>query len=350
PGQEKLDPGFATSLKTLFSQLDESAKSNVIFSFTHSNNCDFNDIQHLPALKNFLKSKVNLRIKRSNVFYFDNSPFCYLATAANNYQPTDSRSKMQYCWDKSVKNCLNMLGHINQLPAHKTDTIIAINDSKSIIKMMIAPLVYVCKINEENYALVNQTYDNLAKQTGRSVIKVKDDPKKDQGGADEEIKDENANLNLEGAKAIEEEEEPLTQETNIDEADREENGEGAEDQEVEGRKEGCGGALDGIDLIEINEKVLIYKKLRTPITVCNNPACFKKQSIFEEGKEIVKKMYHNVCCHNCLVPFVSHDKPGSLMLLLCKAFDWSLKCRICDHSKDEHIHIAYELNEAHKVF
>ncbi|XP_066917298.1 interaptin-like isoform X2 [Clytia hemisphaerica] len=369
PGQEKLDPGFATSLKTLFSQLDESAKSNVIFSFTHSKNCDFNDIQHLPALKNLLKSKANLRIKRSNVFYFDNSPFCYLATAANNYQPTDSRSKMQDCWDKSVKNCLNMLGHINQLPAHKTDTIIAINDSKSIIKMMIAPLVYVCKINEENYALVNQTYDNLAKQTGRSVIKVKDDPKKNQGGADEEIKDENAHLNLEGAKAIEEEEKPLIQETNIDEEDREEKGEGAEDQEAEtrkggdrepedregggkedgGRKEGCGGALDGMDLIEINEKILIYKKLRKPITVCNNPACFKKQSILE-GKDIVKKMYHNVCCHNCLVPFVSHDKPGSLMLLLCKAFDWSLKCRKCDHSKDEHIHIAYELNEAHKVF
>ena len=61
-------------------------------------------------------------------------------------------------------------------------------------------------------------------------------------------------------------------------------------------------------------------------------------------------MYYHVCCNNCIVPFVTHDKPGSFMLLLCKAFDWSWKCRNCKHSKDEHLHIAYELNEAHKVF
>ena len=57
-----------------------------------------------------------------------------------------------------------MLMHINNLAAHKTDTIVAINDSKAIIKMIIAPLVFVCKINEENYALDKQTFENLTQK------------------------------------------------------------------------------------------------------------------------------------------------------------------------------------------
>ena len=292
PGQEKLDPGFATSLKTLFSQLDESAKNNVVFSFTHSSNCNFNDIQHLPALSHFLKNKANLEIKRSNVYYFDNSPFCYLATAANNYQPTENRDKMQYCWNKSVKNCIKMLVHINKLAAHKTDTIVAINDSKAIIKMILAPLVYVCKVNEENYGLVKQTFESLAKETGRSVIKVKHNENKAEESHEVEMQpnddlnvDDNANLNPKRGMP---EEELLIKETNIDTAVGRENAnvitDGHEEEEANEEKEANVNALGAFDLVEIEEKILTYKKLKKPITVCNNPACFEKQRIIQVNR------------------------------------------------------------------
>ena len=272
PGQEKLDPGFATYLKTLFSQLDKSAKNNVIFSFTHSKSCNFNDIEHLPALKSFLMHQVNLIIKPSNVFYFDNSPFRYIAIASNNYQPTENRDQMQYCWDRSVKDCIKMLMHINNLAAHKTDTIVAINDSKAIIKMIIAPLVFVCKINEENYALVKQTFENLAQKTGRSVIKVKENPVIEK----KPDEDEKANEMISNSAVV------LLQKENVSfiagtDIDAAVGGKEVHNEDEAHNEE----AMDHTDRIEIKEKILTYKKLKKPITVCNNPACFKKQRIKE---------------------------------------------------------------------
>jgi len=68
PEEEKLDPTFASILNTLFGQLGETAKKNVIFAFTHSRNCDFQDTKTVLALSNYLKqSDLDIKIKDGNV-------------------------------------------------------------------------------------------------------------------------------------------------------------------------------------------------------------------------------------------------------------------------------------------
>lgn len=273
PDEEKLDHAFASTLKTIFSQLDKSAKEHVVFIFTHSSYCQFDDTKTVVALSRFLKQEgIDIDINMKNVFYFDSSPFRYLATKSHGYQPKEDGFHMFDCWNKSVENCKRMIAYINNLGKHDTSFNEAINDTKSMIKLIINPLVKICKVNEENINTLNKAYENLATQKGIQVIYLK-------------------------------------------------------------------------------EKVLAYKTLDKSMTVCTNIDCFSKERIIlEDGKEVIKNLYKPICCKNCKVPFASHDQPGSIMLFFCKAMDWSGNCKICKHPRSEHVHIAYELDEAERRF
>ena len=272
PDEEKLDHAFASTLKTIFSQLDKSAKEHVVFIFTHSSYCQFDDTKTVVALSNFLKQEgIDIEINMRNVFYFDSSPFRYLATKCYGHQPKEDGFHMLDCWNKSVENCKRMIAYINQLGMHDTSFNEAINDTKSMIKLIINPLVKICKVNEENINTLNEAYENLATKKGIQVIYLK-------------------------------------------------------------------------------EKVLAYKKLDKSLTVCTNSDCFRKERILEDGKEVIKNLYDPICCSDCKVPFTSHDQPGSIMLFFCRSMDWSGKCRICKHPRTEHVHIAYELDEAERRF
>ena len=272
PDEEKLDHTFALTLKTIFSQLDKSAKKHVVFIFTHSSYCQFDDTKTVVALSNFLKQEgIDIEINMKNVFYFDSSPFRYLATKSHGFRPKENGFLMLDCWIQSVENCKRMISYINSIGKHDTSFNVAINDTKSLIKLIINPLVKICQVNEENINTLNKAYENLATEKGIQVIHLK-------------------------------------------------------------------------------EKVLTYKKLDNSLTVCTNSDCFRKERIVEDGKEVIKNLYDPICCNNCKVPFTSHDEPGSIMLFFCKAMNWSGKCKICKHPRSEHVHIAYELDEAERRF
>ena len=106
----------------------------------------------------------------------------------------------------------------------------------------------------------------------------------------------------------------------------------------------------GFQVIILKEKVLTHTKLDKSLTVCTNKQCFRTERIVEDGKEVTKRLYDPICCDDCKVPFTSHDESGSIMLFFCQAMDWNGNCKVCQHPRAEHVHIAYELDEAKRRF
>ena len=276
PDEEKLDPTFASILKTLFSQLGESAKKNVIFAFTHSRNCDFQDTKTVSVLSSYLKEiNLDINIKDCNVFYFDSSPFRYLATMSKKHTPKEDLLLMKLCWNKSVESCRKMIKYVDEkLEKHDTSETLAVSDAKSIITMVIEPLVRICNINEENIARVKKVYEDLAAQSGLTVLKT----------------------------------------------------------------------------VGIREKILTFKTLDKPLTVCSNNKCCEEQNVLEDGQKSHLNLHRKVCCKDCIVPFVPKQVTGSSMLYFCSAMTWSGLCKVCGHSSKEHMHIFYEMDEAERLF
>ena len=276
PDEEKLDPTFASILKALFGQLGESARKNVIFAFTHSRNCDFQDTKTVSVLSGYLKEEnLDIKIKDSNVFYFDSSPFRYLATLSQGHTPKEDRLLMKLCWNQSVESCKNMIKFIDEeLEKHDTKETLAVSDTKSLITLVIKPLVQICKVTEENIAVVKKHLEDLTVKSGRIAVKT----------------------------------------------------------------------------IDMREKVLTLKTLDKPLTVCAHVECFEKHRVFEDGEKVERNLYRKVCCKDCRVPFVSDQVKGCRMLFFCAAMTWGGVCKVCKHSKNDHMHIFYEMFEAENLF
>ena len=274
PNQEKLSQTFRSTLKKIFNQLEKSAKNNIVFAFTRAKDCNFHETTTTQALLKFIKKEdLNIKLTRSKIFHFDNSPFRYLATKCTSNQPTDEGFIMKDCWDKSINNCNKMISYIAELEEYNTSIIKSIKKTKRMIKLAINPLVKICKVNEENQISLTEAYDTLAKEPGTKLISVPG-------------------------------------------------------------------------------KYLTFKKLKKPYTVCTNEKCYKQETYLHEGKNVKKNIYNPICCNNCIVPLHSHDEKGSAMLWFCKAINWKGKCKNeqCGHMRSEHVHIAYELNEAESYF
>ena len=218
---------------------------------------------------------LDIKIKDCNVFYFDSSPFRYLATLSQGHTPKEDRWLIKDCWNKSVESCRKMIKYIDEeLEKHDTKETLAVSDTKSLITLVIKPLVQICKVNEENIAIVKKTYENLAKDAGLTLFKT----------------------------------------------------------------------------VDMREKVLTFKKLDKPLTVCTNNECCEMQNFLHDGEKLHKNLHRKVCCRDCIVPFVSNEVKGCKMLYFCAAIKLSGKCKVCKHSKKEHMHIFYEMNEADRVF
>ncbi|XP_066911478.1 uncharacterized protein [Clytia hemisphaerica] len=173
PDEEKLDMSFVATIKSLFSQLDESAKNNVVFAITHANNCCFRDTKTTVVLKKtFDQIGLEIKITKRNIFHFDNSPFRYLATKKLGYQPIEDEADMKKCWHKTVENCEAMITYIDALEPHDTSTLVAIDDTKMMINSTIKPLVKISKLNKENIFKFESIIKEEANKEGSEVIQA----------------------------------------------------------------------------------------------------------------------------------------------------------------------------------
>ena len=105
----------------------------------------------------------------------------------------------------------------------------------------------------------------------------------------------------------------------------------------------------GRRLIPIQEKYLTFKKLKNPYSVCTNEMCYKQVKYKEDNQMVDRNLYTSICCNDCIVPFTTHEVKGCRMLYFCRSINLYGICKKCEHESSEHMHIAYELDEAERT-
>lgn len=178
PDEHRISQEFLYTIRKIFNQLHKSAKSNVVFAFTHSRNTDFMDGDTFHVLTKVLhKMELEIEINNKNRFYFDNSPFRYLAVCAKSHVPTKQRSLMQEYWKKSSRNFVKLLKYVKSLEPHNTSATISIHEVRLNINIMTEPLIEICKsIKRTSFAIlsaIKTVNESLQSQGKTKVLSVK---------------------------------------------------------------------------------------------------------------------------------------------------------------------------------
>ncbi|XP_066931916.1 probable DNA double-strand break repair Rad50 ATPase [Clytia hemisphaerica] len=177
PQERKLDSAFTNSFKTIFKQLDSSAKNNVIFGLTHAENGNWKDLSTLNTLKKFFTSNnIDLDIdKKRNVFYFDNSPFRYLTIrTVNPGDDAEDQDKMVEYWNRSVESCHKMLTYIKGLEGYEAKSLEAINDCRAMIEQMTKAMVRISQVTEENLNELTNELKNYESANSTKVVQIRE--------------------------------------------------------------------------------------------------------------------------------------------------------------------------------
>lgn len=180
PGEKRLDERLRYCIKKLFSQLHTSALQNIVFAFTHAKNTDFKPGETVDVLKELFKEiNIDFKISKKNMFFFDNSPFRYLAVRGRGFQPTEQEWMMREFWEKSVQQGLKLIKYVKKLHPHDSASTMSVQTARMSIHLMTKPLLEICKdINQSRNRLlvildeVDDEIKGEGKQRYRTAIGV----------------------------------------------------------------------------------------------------------------------------------------------------------------------------------
>jgi hypothetical protein len=113
----KLSHGFLYCFKEFFSHFNSSTIDNICFGFTHTRATMYKPGDTLPILSEYIEeihkaSRVEIPLRKENIFCFDNESFRYLVLTYNGMAKSKDRINYALSWEKSAASSAMFLTYV----------------------------------------------------------------------------------------------------------------------------------------------------------------------------------------------------------------------------------------------
>lgn len=168
PNTARLNVMFRFCVKELLTYLHQEASKNIIFCFTNSRSTFYKPGDTLPALTELLRETkdVVIPLKNDNVFCFDTEAYRFLAAIKNSPPLEFQKEERNYfaeSWQKSTQETQRLIQYVSQLPPHRTDATICLNNARYSIIRLARPLAEIHRLIQTNKTILNEEIESIGK-------------------------------------------------------------------------------------------------------------------------------------------------------------------------------------------
>lgn len=159
--QEKLDILFKFCVNEILRHLHTDARNSIVFILTHSRDTMYTPGSTKRLITLLLDSyktehQTDIPFSKINTFLFDNESYRFLALRHHGITlDDDDTHSYRRSWDYSVTEYARFMKYISQLPCHKVQKTICLNEMSDFLRKLPRPLAETSRAIKENIHLAD---------------------------------------------------------------------------------------------------------------------------------------------------------------------------------------------------